>query len=317
MTDLRYPRHVVILGAGAMGCLFGGLLKEDGLNVTLVDIRKDHVDAINSRGLRMVGFGGDRTIPVRATTEAASVPAADIVSVQCQAAHTSKAVKSAAGMFRDGTVAISFQNGIGNEEAIAEIVGEDRVLGGWTALGASVEAPGVVRNYGDQPTELGELGGGVSARARAIAEAFSEAGLPTEASGQIVTGMWKKLLVNVGLSAPSALTDLPIGQAAAVPELRAVIGKAVWEASAVANAAGIAMSAPEALRILDRLGGTGANKSSLCVDVLNERLTEIDVLNGVIVRLGRELGVPTPVNETFVAAVKGLESRYSKRRGRT
>ena len=316
MTDFRHPQHVVILGAGAMGCLFGGLLKEGGLIVTLVDVWKEHVDAINRDGLRMVGLGGDRAIPVRATTEMDSVLAADIVSVHCKAAHTSQAVQSAVRLFHEGTVAISFQNGIGNEETIGGIVGTDRVLGGWTALGASIVRPGVVRNYGEQPTQLGEMEGGVSDRARAIAEAFNVPGLPTEASGDIVGGMWKKLMANVGLSAPSAFTNLSISDAASVPELRAVIDKAVAEAAAVANAAGIRIDASEMLRILDRLvgaGGTGANKASLCVDVINEQPTEIDVINGVIVRLGRELGVPTPVNEVFVAAVKGLESRYLAR----
>ncbi len=316
VTDLRHPRHVVILGAGAMGCLFGGLLKEGRLNVTLVDIWKEHVDAINRHGLLMVGFGGERAIPVRATTDVASVPPADIVSVHCKAAQTPEAVTSAVSLFHEGTVAISFQNGIGNEEAIGGIVGSDRVLGGWTAMGASIVRPGVVRNYGEQLTQVGEMEGGVSDRARAIAGAFSVPGLPTEASGDIVGGMWKKLLANVGLSAPSAITNLPISDAASVPELRAVIDQAVDEAAAVANAAGIRIDASETLRILDRLvgeGGTGANKASLCIDVINERRTEIDVINGVIVRLGRKLGVPTPVNEVFVAAVKGLEWKYLTR----
>lgn len=316
MTDLRHPRHVVILGAGAMGCLFGGLLKEGGLNVTLVDIWDEHVDAINRHGLRMAGFGGERAIPVRATTDVASVSAADVVSVHCKAAHTAQAVESAVSLFHQGTVAISFQNGIGNEETIAGIVGSDSVLGGWTAQGASIIGPGMVRNYGEQPTHVGEMAGGVSARARAIAEAFSVPGLPMEASGDIVGGMWKKLMANVGLSAPSAFTNLPISDAASVPELRTVINKAVAEAAAVANAAGIRIDPSEALRVLDQLvgkGGTGANKASLCIDVINQRPTEIDVINGVIVRLGRELGVPTPVNEVFVAAVKGLESKYLTR----
>ena len=313
MTDLKHPRHVVILGAGAMGCLFGGLLKEGGLNVTLVDIWKEHVDAINRHGLRMAGFGGERAIPIRATTDVASAPAADIVSVQCKAAHTPQAVRSAVGLFHEGTVAISFQNGIGNEETIGRIVGGKRVLGGWTAQGASIVGPGVVRNYSEQPTQVGEMGGGITDRAKAIAKAFSVPGLPTEASGDIVGGMWKKLMANVGLSAPSAFTNLPIRDAASVPELRTVIDKAVAEAAAVADAAGIRIDASETLRILDRLvgeGGTGANKASLCIDVLNERPTEIDVINGVVVRLGRKHGVPTPVNEVFVAAVKGLESKY-------
>lgn len=316
MADLDYPNHIVILGAGAMGCLFGGILKEGGLNVSLVDVWVEHVEAINRRGLRLVGYGGDRTIPIRAATDVASLGRADVISVQCKAPDTETAVRSAIPLFGEGTVAISFQNGLGNEENIARVVGAGRVLGGWTAQGASVEAPGVVRNYSEFPTHVGEMAGGISDRARAIAAAFSKAGLPTEASHDIVGGIWKKMMANVGLSAPSAFTNLPIGQAAAVPELRAVIGVALDEALAVSKAAGIDLDAADTHGLLDELvgeGGTGANKASLCVDVLNERPTEIDFINGAIARLGREFGLPTPVNSTFVAAVKGLESRYMKR----
>ena len=300
-----------------MGCLFGGILREGGLNVSLVDIWVEHVEAINRHGLRFVGYGGDRTIPIRATTKVASLDKADIVSVQCKAADTECAISSALPLFGKGTVAISFQNGLGNEETIARVIGSERVLGGWTAQGASVEAPGVVRNYSEFPTQLGEMGGGISERATAIAAAFSEAGLPTKASADIVAGIWKKLMINVALSAPSAFTALSIGEAMAVPELRAVTRLAVEEALEVARASGVNLDGEAIHRLLDEMvdaGGTGANRSSVCVDVLKKRPTEIDYINGSIVRLGRELGVETPVNQTFWAAVKGLESRYMKRR---
>lgn len=299
-----------------MGCLFGGILKEGGLNVSLVDIWVEHVEAISRHGLRMVGYGGDRAIPIHATTDAGSLGTADVVSVHCKAADTERAIRSAVPLFGDGTVAVSFQNGLGNEETIARVVGRNRVLSGWTAQGASVEAPGVVRNYSELPTQLGEMGGGISERAAEIAAAFTEAGLPTEPSADIVGGIWKKLMINVALSAPSAFTGLPIGDAMAVPELLAVTRLAVDEALEVGRAAGVSLDGEAIHGLLDDLvgeGGTGANKSSVCVDVLKERPTEIDYINGSIVRLGRELGVPTPVNQTFVAAVKGLESRYLER----
>lgn len=320
MQDLRSPQHVVILGAGAMGCLFGGLLKAGGLNVTLADVCLEHVEAINRNGLRLVGYGGDRTIRVDATATMKGLPPADIVSVHCKAFDTAHAIRSALPVFGEHTVAISFQNGIGNEEILAQVVGSDRVLGGWTAQGASVEAPGVVRNYGALPSHIGEMTGGISDRVRAIAAAFDKPGLPTEAADDIVRGMWTKMMANIALSAPSAFANLRVGEVAAVPELRAVINVALDEAAAVAEAAGVELDAADAHRVLDQIlgkEGTGANKSTLCVDILNERPTEIDFINGVVVRLGRQFGVPTPVNATFVAAVKGLESRYLKRDGPT
>ena len=135
------PRLYVV-GAGAMGCRFGGLLAEGGLDVTLVDPWQEHVDAINGKGLRIVGFGGDRDISVRAVTCPSGLPVADIVFVQCKSYCTEAAIKSAIGAVGTETVVISFQNGLGNEELLASVVGEDRVLGGLTAQGASVEAPG-------------------------------------------------------------------------------------------------------------------------------------------------------------------------------
>ncbi len=157
------PQTVAVLGAGAMGSLFGGLLAEGGLAVTLVDVWQDHVDRINRDGLAIVGYGGDRTVPVSATTDATTVVAADVVLVQTKALHTREAVGAAAALFRDGAVAISFQNGLGNEDVIAEVIGRDKVLGGVTAQGANIEGPGVVRNHGDLPSQIGELDGALQA----------------------------------------------------------------------------------------------------------------------------------------------------------
>ena len=316
MTDYAQPRHIVVLGAGAMGCLFGGILREGGLNVSLVDVWREHVEAINRRGLRLVGFGGDRSVAIRATTDPESLGTADVVLVHCKAADTESAIRSAVPLFGPGTVAISFQNGLGNEETIAGIVGSDRAMGGCTAQGASVEGPGIVRNYGELPTYLGEMRGGVTERARGLAAAFSRAGLPTAASADIVSRIWMKLSLNAGLSAPSAFTNLPLQEVVAVPELLAAVRAALDEVVEVARAAGVDLEASEVHGNLDRLvgaEGTGANRSSVCVDVLNRRPTEIDFINGPIVSHGRQVGVPTPVNATFLAAVKGLEFRYISR----
>ena len=140
---------VAVLGAGAMGSLFGSQLAEGGLDVTLIDIWREHVDAINGGGLRVVGHRGEHRVKVTATTDPASGGAADVVLVQCKAASTTAAVRNAldAGLFHDDSVAISFQNGLGNEEMIAEVIGAERVLGGVTAQGASIEGPGCIRSY--------------------------------------------------------------------------------------------------------------------------------------------------------------------------
>jgi 2-dehydropantoate 2-reductase len=301
-----------------MGCLFGGELAEHGLEVTLIDVWQEHVDAIGRDGLRIVGHRGDRSVAVSATTDPGVCGAVDVVLVHCKAASTVAAVSAArdAGLFGGDTVAISFQNGLGNEETIAGVIGADRVLGGVTAQGASIEGPGCIRSYADLPSQIGEMGGGVSERVSAIADAFSEHGLHTIASADIRRDIWQKLMVNVSVSAMSGITNLTIGDAVAIPELKALCYGAVAEAVPVARADGVALTHEESRKTLDLIigpGGTGGNKSSLCVDILNRRPTEVDVINGAVVARGVRFGIDTPINATLVALVKGIESHYLPR----
>jgi 2-dehydropantoate 2-reductase len=307
---------VVVVGAGAMGSLFGGLLAQGGLDVTLVDVWKEHVDAINRNGLRIVGHGGERTVRVAATMNSQSLRDADVVLFQCKAFANEAAARSVRHLFGGDTVAISFQNGLGNEETIGRIVGASHVLAGLTAQGAIVESAGVVRNFGDLPTYIGDLGGGRSERAAALAEAFTRHGLPTLASDDIKKLKWQKLLGNASLGAVSAATDMTSAQMVAVPELRAVILRALDETAAVARACGVALTDDEKHAIFDKLtrtdgGGTGASKSSMAADVARKRKTEIDTIHGSVVRLGREHAVPTPTLDTMIAIVKALESKYA------
>jgi 2-dehydropantoate 2-reductase len=299
-----------------MGSLFGGLLTQGGLDVTLVDVWPAHVDAINRDGLTIVGYGGERCIRVAATTDASTIDGADAVLVQCKAMHTVAAVTAARHLFRNGgAVAISFQNGLGNEETIGGVIGMDNVLGGLTANGATVVAPGVIHNFGDLPSYIGEMGGGLSVRAERLAAAFTAAGLPTTASADIVHVIWKKLLANIAMSAISGATDLSAIELMAIPELRATALRAVDEAAAVGRAAGIDLDVDEMREILTPItstggGGTGAAKSSLCGDLRHQRPTEVDFIYGTVAKLGREHEVPTPTLDTLIAIVKGLESHY-------
>ncbi|HXP78169.1 MAG TPA: 2-dehydropantoate 2-reductase [Stellaceae bacterium] len=314
MTGFERP-HVLIVGGGAMGGLFGGLLAENGLDVTLLDVWREHVAAIAERGLRIVGYGGDRTVKLKATTDAGTIDNADVVLFQCKAFANETAARSVRHLFEGPAVAVSFQNGLGNEQVLAGILGAERVLGGLTAQAGLVEAPGVVRNFGDLPTYVGELKGGLSERAQAIADAFSRHGLPTHASADIMRDKWKKLLGNVGLSAISGATDLRSVDIMAVPELRTVVLRAVDEAAAVARAFGIDLDVAEAREVLLKLtnpagGGTGTSKSSLRADLANRRPTEVDYIYGSVARLGREHNVPTPTLDTLIGIVKGLESQY-------
>ena len=308
------PHTLYVLGAGAMGSLFGGLLAEGGMDVTLIDPWIEHVEQIQKNGLKMVGFGGERFIPVKAAPTASGLPPADIVFVQCKAIHSQSAMSDSIGIVGPDTAVISFQNGLGNEELLADIVGADKVLGGLTAQGASIEAPGAVRNYAELPSWIGEMAGGQSQRATALAALLSAHGLPTSASENIRLDIWRKLMANVGISAPSGIGNLKIREVMALPEMKATVYAAIDEAVAVSDAIGLHLDPEDAREVLAKIigpGGSGENKTSLCNDLLNKRPSEIDFINGAIVKLGKENGVETPVNATLVAAVKAIESHFT------
>jgi 2-dehydropantoate 2-reductase len=312
--------HVVVIGAGAMGGLFGGLLAEGGLKVTLIDTAADHIGAIRERGLRIVGVGGDRFIPVAATTNAQDIASADVVLFQCKAFANEAAARAAAHLFGPrGAVAISFQNGLGNEERIGAVIGREHVIAGLTAQAGLVEAPGVVRNFGDLPTHIGEMSGGLSARVEVIAGAFTRNGLPTTATADIKREKWKKLLGNVGLGAISAVTDLRSFEIMQIPELQATVLRLVDEAAAVAEAEGVKLNVAEARSVLMKLadttgGGTGTSKSSMREDIIRKRPTEIGSIHGAVADLGRKHAIATPTLDAMVALVRGIESTYLERR---
>jgi len=306
---------LVVAGSGAMGCLFGGLLAEGGLKVTLLDIWPEHVAAINKAGgLRFVGYGGERLVPLSATTDAASIKSADVVFFQCKALYNEAAAKSVRHLFNGGeTVAISFQNGLGNEQVIAGEIGAKNVLAGLTSQAASIEAPGVVRNYAELLSYIGELKAGLTERVTRLAKVFSEHGLPTEAKADVIRDKWKKLFANISFSATSGATDLTLGEVANHPELRVIALRAIDEAAAVAAADGVKFTQEEAREIFHQLvgpGGSGTNKSSMARDIHYRRPSEVDYIYGTVVTMGQKHKVPTPTLEAMVAIIKGIESHY-------
>jgi 2-dehydropantoate 2-reductase len=311
---------VVVVGAGAMGGLFGGLLAEGGLDVTLVDAWPEHIARIKDKGIRIVGVGGDRDIKVKATTDGREIKAADVVLFQCKAFANENAANSVKHLFGKGTAAITFQNGLGNEQALGAILGPENIIGGLTAQAGLAEGPGVVRNFGDLPTHIGEFGGGLSDRVVAIAKAFTAHGLPVTASAEIKREKWKKLLGNVALGAISAVTDLRSVEIMRIPELQEIVFRAVDEAAAVAKHEGVALDVAEAHSVLMKLvdtsgGGTGNSKSSMREDIIRKRPTEIDTIHGAVARLARVHNVPVPTIDTMVAMVKGVQSVYLPPRG--
>ena len=305
--------HVTVVGAGGMGALFGAILQDGGLPVVLVDTDAAHVAAITRDGLGIEGYGGDRMVRIAATTEAASVPRTDILLFQCKGYATREAARSVRHLAEGGAVAVSFQNGLGNEEVMAEELGADRVLGGNTAMAGMRLGPGRIRDFSRVPSHLGEMAGGLSDRARRIAETFTAAGLETHAAEDVVQTIWRKLLGNIAMSAISGVTDLTGAGALRVSALRETALRALHEAHGVAVALGVAVDLADAIRGLEAIttpGGTGDVKSSLCVDLLNRRPTEVDFIYGTVIARAEAAGVAVPTLKTLAALVKGLESKY-------
>ncbi len=312
MADFDQPK-IVVAGAGGMGALFGAILDEGGLDVILYDLNPQHVAAVRSDGLKITGFGGDRTRHLAITDDAGTIETADIILVQCKGYATEAAATAIKHLTRNGGVAISFQNGLGNEDVIASVIGKENTLGGLTTMAGYMLGPGHIQDFSRVPSYIGELSGGISERTRKIAASLTAAGLETHASADILHDIWKKLLGNIAMSAVSGATNLTSAGALAVPELRQLSENALDEALAVAAAEGIELSRDEAIAGMETIsekGGTGDNKSSLCVDILNRRPTEVEFIYGSVINLARKHGIATPVLDALRAIVKGLESHY-------
>ena len=305
---------IVVLGAGALGCAIGGVLTEGGHEVWLINRGQVHVDAMNRDGLRMRDAGAERVVRVHAATSCTGVEMSsgpiDLVIVLVKSFHTREAILGAAPVVGERTVVLSLQNGLGHEDVLAEVVGRERVLAGKTYAGGVMLAPGhIIAGTRGKETRIGELDGSDSARARAIADAFSRAGLATTVSDNILGTMWDKLLVNVATGALSGITGLPYGELYRIPEIEACAVAAVAEAMAVARAAGIKLGTTEPRQpwLKAAEGLPFEFKASMLQSLEKGSVTEIDYVNGSVVRWGARYGVPTPVNQALVACIKGVE----------
>ncbi|MDE3024003.1 MAG: 2-dehydropantoate 2-reductase, partial [Acidobacteriota bacterium] len=288
------------MGCGAVGSLFAAnLARLDDVEVWAYDLSREHVDAINANGLHLSG-AGDVVGHPRATSDAAGLPPCDFGIVATKAMHTSAAIAATAHAFADGCVA-TVQNGLGNEEAIAEHVA--RVIRGTTFPAGKILAPGRVQWDVKGDTTIGpfEPSPAPFAEIERLADACSRAGMPTIAVEDARGPQWRKVIFNASTNPIGALTGLTHGRLCERPDLRALVSRLVDEGKAVAAAQGIELDAdPEAL--IDHAARPDVaygHKASMLQDVEARRTTEIDYLNGGIVRVGREHDVPTPLNQAI------------------
>jgi 2-dehydropantoate 2-reductase len=301
---------VGIIGAGALGSAIGGTLAESGQDVLLVNRNHSLVDAINRNGLRMRADGEDRVVQVRAAIPAEAGGPVDLVIVLVKSFDTAAAVRAAIGLIGPETTVLSLQNGLGHEDILTRLIGPGRVIAGKTYVGGVMLTPGhVIAGVAGRETIIGELDGRITPRLARIGVAFRAAGMPLVVSGNILGAMWDKLLVNVATGALSGITRLAYGELYAVPELEVTATAAVAEAIAVAKASGITLETvhPREAWMKAASGLPPEFKASMLQSLEKGSATEVDFINGAVVRAGTRAGVPTPINATLVACVKGIE----------
>jgi 2-dehydropantoate 2-reductase len=293
-----------------MGCLFAARLRLAGFPVALVEKVAERRSAITREGIRVEGVTGGCTVQVPISSGKPSLPP-DVILIFVKSSETREVAEASKPWLEPDTSVLTLQNGLGNVEMLAEILGPGTVLGGTTAEAATLLSHGRIRHAGQGKTLIAPLEGS-DAKARLIASAFMRAGFQTEVSQDLNSLLWGKLIVNVGINAIAAITRLKNGQLSQFPETLVIMEEAVKEAAAVAKARKVTLPYADPLgRVLEVCSATSDNVSSMLQDVLNKRPTEIDSINGAVVREGNALGIPTPINRTLTSLVRVIQQTYS------
>lgn len=305
---------ITIVGAGAMGSLFGGLLAESGNEVYLLDIWKEHVEAINKKGLWIEGLSGDRFIKTKAVTEPQKIDGtSDLVIIFVKSYHTESAAKNISSLVGENTTILTLQNGLGNFEILSNIFGQNKIIAGTTSYGATILGPGRVRHAGIGSTIIGELDGQITVRTEKVAYVLTKASIKTEVSDNVLGLVWSKLLVNIGINALGVLIRVKNGELVKGKYSLKLQKELVEEALEVVKKKGIKLIHQDMVKEVALIcEKTSANVNSMLQDVLKKRRTEIDFINGAIVREGEKLNISTPLNQVITNLIKAVEEAYQK-----
>ena len=308
---------IVMLGAGALGSTIGGTLAIGGNDVHFVDMWQEHVDLINKDGLHMTNEKEDWYVRVDARTTADTIGEADLVIVLVKSFATKQAVEQLkqTNVIGKNTLVMSLQNGLGNEETIASVIGSENVISGKTYVGGRlIQAGYISAGVQGKWTYIGELNGEITDRIQTVCNVFNDAGLLCEVSDNIKGLIWDKLLINVAAGALCGITRLPYGPLYEEDYIKDVAVAAIQEGIQVAKAAGVVLKSedPQYPWVVASEGLPGTFKTSILQSLELKRPTEIDFINGSIVEWGKKYGIATPVNQTLVACVKGIEKYILK-----
>lgn len=303
---------IAVVGAGVMGCIYGGPLSVDN-DVLLVDVVRAHIDAINENGLELQDADGTLHVykRARATDNTELCQPVDLLILLCKGYQTESALSANRALIGPNTIILSLQNGYGNADEIVKFVPEGQIVLGTSAHGGIMERPGHVFHAGKGPTHLGCLTVDQS-KAELAAKLFTDAGIEdVELTPNVKELVWSKLFVNCGINPVTALLD-DTNQCVANNEFaRRAAAALVKEAVDVANAAGMSFDYDAVFEnVITVALGTGPNRSSMLADVSNKRRTEVDRINGAIVAEARKLGREAPANETVTSLIHAKEQLY-------
>ncbi len=302
---------IAVVGPGALGCFVAGRLSKFA-EVWLLDKNPKRVKSILEKGgITCQGVSGKWQARLPVTVRAADIGPAELIIICTKAYDTPKAASHIKESCAEGTIVLSLQNGLGNIEVLTEIFGQENVLAGVTHHGLTLVDEGSVAHTGAGQTVIGHLGGRIPAQVRQVREVFNKAGIETKVSRDIKSVLWSKLVINAGINALSAVTRLKNGRLAEYEGASSIMQAAVTEAVKVAKKKRIKLIYDDPLAKIEAVcEATSSNRSSMLQDVLKNKRTEIDYINGFIVRQGQSTGIATPVNFTLLNLVRTIEASY-------
>jgi len=297
---------IAIVGTGAMGSVYAGLFAAAGHEVWAIDRWREHVDAMRSKGLRVEGASGDRTVKVHATTDASEAGPCDLVVLATKAMHVAQAAQALKPLLGPDTPVLSIQNGLGGPDAAASILGKERVMVGVVGgFGASMRAPGHAHHNGWELVRLGQYGGmsggPITERLKRVEEVWRGAGFRVKVFDDIDQLVWEKLLCNCAYSGPCAIAECTIGEVMADPDLSRLSAACATEGFEVALSRKIKLGFSDPVAYVRDFGSKIPHaRPSVLLDLLSKRKSELDVING---------SIPRPVNQTLTQLVRAKERR--------
>jgi 2-dehydropantoate 2-reductase len=309
---------IVVVGAGAMGSLFASYLASVSKDVWVYDIWQEHIEVIKREGLLIARNGTDRRVWLKATSNPADPGISDLVIILVKYISTRQAVKDAMPMISPQTAVLTLQNGIGNVEILQEMIPTEQILFGMTTLPCELLGPGHIESSGhsEGETHFWPLSGKTDTRANEICSIFNQAGIQTRISPDIQLKIWKKLAVICSYAAMSAVTRLKVGELIDRAEIQPILEGLISEVAMIAKNKGISLERNEGILFARQVAEEGRDHiPSILADILKNRKTEVECLNGAVVREGEKLGVSTPFNQALNCLIHCIENTYTKRLG--